>query len=360
MSTQRPWDDARTSARGSGPPPGPDTGPRAPTGGGPGRPGPGGPGARDAAGGSGRDLGWGEVDRQATSVAQRPPTRPKRPAGSDRVKVVLGAVGALLVLATGAFLVLFGPEGDDAADARDDGASAVPAVPDVVEDPTDDAPPPVDRLEIAPDPAPPTTGDPAPLTREPEDRTAFARAARDRTVTVYCFAGQSQGSGWPFRASSLGATAPGSGTLIVTNAHVVEGCERGQVMIELGDEQVIGDVVGYDLFETDRGGRDLALVRADINIEPFDVSTDVDIGHWVMAVGSPSGLDGTVTFGFIANDRDGVLIFDAAISPGNSGGPLVNARGEVIGTNTWLLGEFGSLSMALRVDVLCVRLLDCR
>jgi len=214
-------------------------------------------------------------------------------------------------------------------------------------------------------PAPPAApgadgGDPAPLTREPTDRTAFALAARARTVTVYCVAGNSQGSGWPFRASSLGATAPGAGTLIVTNAHVVEGCERGQVIVELGDRQVVGDVVGYDLFETSRGGRDLALVLADIDIEPFDVSTEVQIGHWVMAVGSPSGLDGTVTFGFVANDRDGVLIFDAAISPGNSGGPLLNARGEVIGTNTWLLGEFGSLSMALRVDVLCVELLDCR
>lgn len=349
MSPQRPWDDARTIARGSGPPQGPDTGPRTPPGGGPGRPGPGGPGARDAAGGAGRDLGWGEVDRRATPVAQRPLRRLGRQGGSDRVTTALGGAVALVVLAVGAITVF-------------DGSGNVIGVPvPPVEAPPDaGSVPPVQREEEAPAPAPSVPEDRPPLTREPEDRTVFARGVRERTVTVICPAGQSQGSGWPFRASSLGATVPGTGTLIVTNAHVVEGCERGQVMIELGDEQVIGDVVGYDLFETDRGGRDLALVRADINIEPFDVSTDVDIGHWVMAVGSPSGLDGTVTFGFIANDRDGVLIFDAAISPGNSGGPLVNARGEVIGTNTWLLGEFGSLSMALRVDVLCVRLLDCR
>ena len=177
---------------------------------------------------------------------------------------------------------------------------------------------------------------------------------------MYCNPSRSQGSGWPFSTSALGAASLGSGTLIVTNAHVVEGCERGQVTIELGEQRVVGDVVGYDLVEMRTGGRDLALVLADIDIEPFDVSTDVQVGQWVMAVGSPSGLDGTVTFGFVANDRDGVLIFDAAISPGNSGGPLINARGEVIGTNTWLLGEFGSLSMALRVDVLCVKLLECR
>lgn len=228
---------------------------------------------------------------------------------------------------------------------------------DSADDAATDAPAPEPSTE--PSTEPPAGSTPFPLTREPEDRTAFALAARARTVTVYCPAGRSQGSGWPFRASSLGATSPGAGTLIVTNAHVVDGCERGRVTIELGDRRVFGDVVGFDLFETSRGGRDLALVLADIDIEPFDVSTDVEIGQWVMAVGSPSGLDGTVTFGFIANDRDGVLIFDAAISPGNSGGPLINSRGEVVGTNTWLLGEFGSLSMALRVDVLCVKLLTC-
>ncbi len=206
------------------------------------------------------------------------------------------------------------------------------------------------------------TADPstAPLTREPEDRTAFALAARERTVTVFCERAQSLGSGWPIRAESLGAVSPGSETLIVTNAHVVDGCQGGTVGIQVGERLATGRVIGFDLFETETGGRDLALITVDLDIEPFEVSSDVQVGHWVMAVGSPSGLDGTVTFGYVANDRDGVLIFDAAISPGNSGGPLINARGEVIGTNTWLLDEFGSLSMALRVDVLCVRLLTCR
>lgn len=355
MSTPHPWDDARTSARGSGPPQGPNSGPRTPVDSGPGS-GPG-SGRPDGAASGARDLGWSDIDRKVSTAPYRSPTLVERAGGS---KALAGGFAALVVLAVSAFLVISGtqqdadPSGDASASADEPDDPAVSSLPNLEEPPTEE------RVEDQPAVPPAAPDVQQPLSREPEDRTAFALAIRERTVTVYCLAAQSQGSGWPFRASSLGATAPGAGTLIVTNAHVVDGCEGGEVVIQLGDQRVVGDVVGYDLFETDRGGRDLALVLADIDIEPFDVSTDVEIGNWVMAVGSPSGLDGTVTFGYIANDRDGVLIFDAAISPGNSGGPLVNARGEVIGTNTWLLGEFGSLSMALRVDVLCVRLLECR
>ena len=206
----------------------------------------------------------------------------------------------------------------------------------------------------------PVVADPtAPLTREPDDRTGMALAARSRTVTVYCYRARSQGSGWPVRAESLGALSPGPGTLFVTNAHVVDGCERGSVGIELAGREVVGEVVGFDLYETRTGGRDLALILADLDVEPFPVAEQVEVGHWVMAVGSPSGLDGTVTFGYVANERDGIIFSDASVNPGNSGGPLINARGEVVGTNTWILGDYGSLALSLRVDVLCVRLLDC-
>lgn len=197
------------------------------------------------------------------------------------------------------------------------------------------------------------------LTREPSDLTAMALAARERTVTVSCARSRSQGSGWPLRAEALGAMSPGPGTLFVTNAHVVDGCKRGSVSVELDGREVVGQVVGFDLYETRTGGRDLALILADLDVEPFGIGGHVEVGHWVMAVGSPSGLDGTVTFGYVANERDGIIFSDATINPGNSGGPLVNARGEVIGTNTWILGDYGSLALSIRVDVLCVRLLEC-
>lgn len=216
---------------------------------------------------------------------------------------------------------------------------------------------PQDNPEDGPDPEAPE--EPVSLTSEPPDRTAMALAARERTVTVFCGRSRSQGSGWPIRTASLGAASSGSGVLIVTNAHVVEGCERGSVRVELGERSAVGDVVGFDLYETRTGGRDLALVRVDLDVEPFPIAENVEIGHWVMAVGSPKNLDGTVTFGYVANERDGVIFSDATVNPGNSGGPLINSRGEVIGTNTWILGDYGSLALSLRVDVLCVRLLDC-
>lgn len=203
------------------------------------------------------------------------------------------------------------------------------------------------------------TGDAVSLASEPSDRTAMALAARERTVTVICERARSLGSGWPIRAESVGAVSPGPGTLIVTNAHVVDGCERGSVTVELGSRSAVGSVVGFDLFKTRSGGRDLALVLVNLDVEPFPIATVVEIGHWVMAVGSPNGLDGTVTFGFVANERDGIIFSDATVNPGNSGGPLINARGEVVGTNTWILGDYGSLALSLRVDILCVRLLEC-
>jgi S1-C subfamily serine protease len=369
VSTQRPWDEARTSPRRDGPPVDPGPSIRQPSGAGPGpSPGPRAPlRPNDVAGkgiGAQRDLGWGHVDRQTAdarrTAATRAPVAGSRSGRAPTRGVVVTAAAVAVTIAVGVGLMQRMQDApDELADPGSEfiGAPAPGPSEGVPGYDADSRPEP----PVVEDPPPPSAQpSPIPLTQEPENRTAFALAARARTVTVYCIEGESQGSGWPFRAESLGARSPNRGILIVTNAHVVDGCERGQVLIEVGSQSVWGDVVGFDLVERDFGGRDLALVVADIDLEPFEVSTEVEVGHWVMAVGSPSGLDGTVTFGYVANDRDGVLVFDAAISPGNSGGPLLNSRGEVIGTNTWLLGRFGSLSMALRVDVLCVELLTCR
>jgi S1-C subfamily serine protease len=71
------------------------------------------------------------------------------------------------------------------------------------------------------------------------------------------------------------------------------------------------------------------------------------------------GLEGTVTFGAIANIRGSTIFTDAAIGPGNSGGPLFDARGRVIGTNKAFYQDFQSLSIADGIDALCRELLRC-
>jgi serine protease Do len=157
-----------------------------------------------------------------------------------------------------------------------------------------------------------------------------------------------QGDG-PIRERSLG-----SGVIvdpkgyIVTNRHVVEKADRVRVRFDDDPPGVQHDakVVGTDQ-ETD-----LAVIKVDVD-RPLPAakmgnSDSMQVGDWVLAVGSPFGLSETVTAGIVsAKGRDIVpgrqfqtfIQTDAAINPGNSGGPLVNMNGEVIGINTAILSE---------------------
>ncbi|NMC21769.1 MAG: PDZ domain-containing protein [Thermogutta sp.] len=126
---------------------------------------------------------------------------------------------------------------------------------------------------------------------------------------------------------------------ILTNAHVVDG--QGKVIVRLHDDREFeaGDV------KTDPK-TDLALVRIegakDLKAAVLGDSDRVQVGDWVVALGQPFGLEGTVTAGIISAKgrglgiaaRENFIQTDAAINPGNSGGPLVNLKGEVIGINT--------------------------
>ena len=122
---------------------------------------------------------------------------------------------------------------------------------------------------------------------------------------------------------------------VMTNAHVVEGAD--EVIVTLTDKRELkAKIVGSDR------RTDVAVVKIDATGLPFVKVGDVNVlrvGEWVLAIGSPFGLDNTVTAGIVsAKQRDtGDLLpliqTDVAINPGNSGGPLVNLRGEVIGIN---------------------------
>jgi serine protease Do len=160
------------------------------------------------------------------------------------------------------------------------------------------------------------------------------------------FGGQQQG---PIREHSLGSgvIVDGKG-YIVTNRHVVEKADRVRVKLQDDPPGVLHDakVIGTDQ-ETD-----LAVIKIDSD-KPLPVaklgnSESMQVGDWVLAVGSPFGLQETVTAGIVsAKGRNIVpnrqfqsfIQTDAAINPGNSGGPLVNMAGEVIGINTAILTD---------------------
>jgi serine protease Do len=135
---------------------------------------------------------------------------------------------------------------------------------------------------------------------------------------------------------------------IVTNRHVVEKADRIRVRMQDDPPGVQHDakVIGVDQ-ETDLAVIKISLDRA-LPSAKLGNSDSMEVGDWVLAIGSPFGQVGTVTAGIVsAKGRDIVpnrqfqtfIQTDAAINPGNSGGPLVNMNGEVIGINTAILSE---------------------
>jgi serine protease Do len=142
---------------------------------------------------------------------------------------------------------------------------------------------------------------------------------------------------------------------IMTNAHVVDGAD--QVLVTLPDKREFkARIVGVDKRS------DVAVVKVEATGLPVVKIGDVNrlkVGEWVMAIGSPFGLDNSVTAGIVSakqRDTGDYLPFiqtDVAINPGNSGGPLINMRGEVVGINSQIYsrsGGFMGISFAIPID----------
>lgn len=156
------------------------------------------------------------------------------------------------------------------------------------------------------------------------------------------------------RGVGSGFVVSGDG-YIMTNAHVVDGAD--EVVVTLPDQREFkAKVVGSDQ------RTDVALVKIEASglsaVRIGDVSR-LKVGEWVMAIGSPFGLENTVTAGIVSakqRETGDFLPFiqtDVAINPGNSGGPLINLRGEVVGINSQIYsrsGGFQGISFAIPID----------
>ncbi len=149
--------------------------------------------------------------------------------------------------------------------------------------------------------------------------------------------------------------------LVLTNAHVVERVDN--VSVTLADGNILeGQVLGTDPVT------DLALVKIDASTSsvfaPLGNSEDLEVGDWAIALGTPYGLEKTVTLGIVSSlhrdinslgfsdKRLDLIQTDAAINPGNSGGPLINSNGEVIGINTLVRsGPGAGLGFAIPINL---------
>lgn len=173
------------------------------------------------------------------------------------------------------------------------------------------------------------------------------------------------------------ARAGGSGVIIssdgyvVTNNHVIEGAK--QVRVKLADGRAFdGKVIGSD------PATDVALLKIEASglpTIPFGSSDDLRLGEWVLAIGYPMELQSTITAGIVSakarslgaiDNRYGIESFiqtDAAVNPGNSGGALVNSRGELVGINTIIktsTGSYVGYSFAVPVSIVSKVVVDLK
>jgi len=164
------------------------------------------------------------------------------------------------------------------------------------------------------------------------------------------------------RGQGSGVVIDAAQGLILTNAHVVDQVDGVAITFADG-HQVDATVVGADPVT------DLAVVRlpsqgAALKAAPLGDSEALEVGDWAIALGSPYGLERTVTLGIVsslhrdinslgfADKRLDLIQTDAAINPGNSGGPLINASGEVIGINTLVRsGPGAGLGFAIPINL---------
>lgn len=165
----------------------------------------------------------------------------------------------------------------------------------------------------------------------------------------------------PTRGTGSGVILKSDGVILTSN-HVVDGAYRINVTLQ-GGRTYAATVLGADKFS------DLAVLKIDasgLRCANFGNTDKIRPGDWVLAIGSPLGLDHTVTLGIVSalnREAKGLTTFgarsgavrliqtDAAINPGNSGGPLVNLKGEVIGINTFIHGNAQNIGFAIPCDM---------
>jgi S1-C subfamily serine protease len=200
----------------------------------------------------------------------------------------------------------------------------------------------------------------------PEDLDALIKKVGASVVDIYCESGD--GSGGTGFAYDDEPVTDGYATTLVTNHHVIESCwDSGtEVVVYIGEEyetEVKGIIAGVD------EENDLALIEIKENLPLIYSAEDfAEPGWWSMAIGNPLDedieevLDRYVSIGYIGFVLDGYYNYTSAtLNRGNSGGPLVNSRGELIGINTFATSglDNGIWNIAVDSDILCEKLYNC-
>ena len=180
---------------------------------------------------------------------------------------------------------------------------------------------------------------------------------QESTVTVWCEPTKGKGKqGTAFAIELETDVSKQYPTALITNHHVIEECIKpgGKLTVaELFKKEVPAVIVKWDT------KNDLAVLATGLKLKPLTLSkAEPWPGYWVMALGSADGYEGSVSFGSVLNTTETEILITANASHGNSGGPLIDNEGKVIGTTSWG-SKKEQYNGAMSLNAMCAKILKC-
>ena len=191
----------------------------------------------------------------------------------------------------------------------------------------------------------------------PRSIEKLVERTQESTVTVWCEPKVGKGSQGTAFAIELETDVSNSyPTALITNHHVIKNCigVNHELTIALQfEDPVAAVIVKWD------EENDIAVLATKMKLPVLELSENATWpGYWVMALGSADGYEGSVSFGNVINSNSAEILITNNISSGNSGGPLVDNEGKVVGVITWAFGE-EQYNGAKSLDAFCAKILKC-
>ena len=191
----------------------------------------------------------------------------------------------------------------------------------------------------------------------PRSIQTLVESTQESTITVWCEPKIGDGAqGTAFAIEIETDVSNSYPTALITNHHVIEMCigvDHKLTVALLYEDPVDAVIVKWD------EENDLAVIATKMELPVLELSENVTWpGYWVMALGSADGYEGSVSFGNVINTNSTEILVTNNISGGNSGGPLVDNEGKVVGVITWAFGE-EQYNGAKSLDAFCAKILKC-
>jgi S1-C subfamily serine protease len=192
---------------------------------------------------------------------------------------------------------------------------------------------------------------------QPRSVGDLVERTQESTVSVFCDVSKDEGvMGTAWAIELKNGMDKKNPTTLITNHHVIEECIAGRgklTVAELWKDRVPAYVVKWD------EKNDLAVLATGLKLKPLGLSqAEPWPGYWVMVLGSADGYEGSVAFGSVLNATNNEIFITANTSHGNSGGPLIDNEGLVVGTTSWG-HQVEQYNGAKSLNAMCAEILEC-